>query len=119
MYAFRHGLARDLGVDAANKVAIFWPNQGDRGTHINVSGAGLTAASDNVAEATALIEFLATDESQRWYAETNNEYPVRDDIEPSKLLKSWGEFKADKVDVTELGRRNSEAVMAMDRAGWK
>lgn len=104
---------------AASKVAIFWPNQGDRGTHINVSGAGVTAASDNVAEATALIEFLATDESQRWYAETNNEYPVRDDIELGKLLRSWGEFTADKVDVTELGRRNAEAVMAMDRARWK
>jgi iron(III) transport system substrate-binding protein len=104
---------------AAGKVAIFWPNQGDRGTHINVSGAGLTAASDNVAEATALIEFLATDESQRWYAEANNEYPVRDDIEVNKLLKSWGELRMDKIDVTELGRRNAEAVMAMDRAGWK
>jgi iron(III) transport system substrate-binding protein len=104
---------------AAAKVAIFWPNQGDRGTHINVSGAGITAAAQNVAAATALLEFLARDESQRWYAQTNNEYPVRDDIPTSPLLESWGEFKADQVDVTELGRLNSAAVMAMDRAGWK
>jgi iron(III) transport system substrate-binding protein len=104
---------------AAEQVAIFWPDQDGRGTHINVSGAGVTAAAGNVAGATALIEFMASDESQRWYAETNNEYPVRPDVPVSELLKSWGEFKADSLDVTELGRLNAEAVMAMDRAGWK
>ncbi|MFT4519819.1 MAG: iron(III) transport system substrate-binding protein [Halioglobus sp.] len=104
---------------AANKAAIFWPNQNDRGTHINISGAGVTAMSKNRDNAVALIEFLAEDESQRWYAETNNEYPVRGDIEPSALLKSWGEFKADQVDASELGRLNAEALMAMDRARWK
>jgi iron(III) transport system substrate-binding protein len=104
---------------AAARVGIFWPNQADRGTHINVSGAGITASANNVEEATALIEFLLRDESQRWYAQTNNEYPVRPDIPVSDLLQSWGEFKADPVDVTELGRLNAQAVMAMDRAGWK
>jgi iron(III) transport system substrate-binding protein len=104
---------------AAAKVAIFWPNQAGRGTHVNVSGAGVTAAAKNVDAARRLIAFLLKDESQRWYAETNNEFPVRPDIPPSALLASWGEFKADRVPVTELGRLNAEAVMAMDRAGWK
>ena len=104
---------------AAAKVGIFWPNQQDRGTHINVSGAGVTAATGDPEGAIALIEFLVQEESQSWYAEVNNEYPVRNNIEPSALLKSWGEFKADQVDVTELGRLNGAAVMAMDRAGWK
>ncbi|AQA17988.1 Fe(3+) ABC transporter substrate-binding protein [Halioglobus japonicus] len=105
--------------EAAAKVAIFWPNQNDRGTHINVSGAGVTAASDNVAQAIALIEFLTTEDSQSWYAQTNNEFPAREGVQASELLESWGEFKADQVDVTELGERNATAVMAMDRAGWK
>ncbi|MEM8662152.1 MAG: Fe(3+) ABC transporter substrate-binding protein [Pseudomonadota bacterium] len=104
---------------AAERVAIFWPNQGGRGTHINISGAGVTASSKNTAEAIALIEFLTREDSQQWYAEANNEYPVRDDVEPSDLLQSWGEFKADEVDAIELGRLNPQAVMAMDRAGWK
>ena len=104
---------------AAAKVGIFWPNQGDRGTHINVSGAGVTASASNVEAALALIEFLANDDSQRWYGETNNEYPVRSDIPASELLQTWGDFKADQVNVTELGRLNSAAVMAMDRANWK
>lgn len=105
--------------EAAAAVAVFFPNQDGRGTHINISGAGVTAAADNVAGATALIEYLANPEAQRWYAERNNEYPVREDVEPGALLSSWGEFKADSLDVTELGRLNAQAVMAMDRARWK
>ena len=105
--------------DVASQVSIFWPDQNGRGTHINVSGAGVTASAGNPQQAMALIEFLARDESQRWYAQTNNEYPVRADIPSSELLKSWGDFKADPLNVTELGKRNAAAVMAMDRAGWK
>ncbi|MBN7796670.1 Fe(3+) ABC transporter substrate-binding protein [Parahaliea mediterranea] len=104
---------------AADKVALFFPNQAGRGTHVNVSGAGITTAARNVEQAKALIEFLAGPEAQHWYAERNNEYPVREDIEPSALIQSWGDFKADSVDVTELGRLNAQAVMAMDRANWK
>jgi iron(III) transport system substrate-binding protein len=105
--------------EAAARVAIFWPNQAGRGTHINVSGAGVTAASNSPERAVELIEFLVRRESQRWYAEVNHEYPVRDDVEPSPLLASWGAFKADTLDMTELGRLNGAAVMAMDRAGWR
>ena len=104
---------------AAAKVGIFWPNQAGRGTHINVSGAGVTAASKNREQAIALIEFLAGAQSQHWYAETNNEYPAREGVESSELLRSWGDFKADQVDASELGRLNAQAVMAMDRARWK
>jgi iron(III) transport system substrate-binding protein len=105
--------------DAAAKVAVFWPNQDGRGTHINVSGAGITAAAKNVAAAQQLIEFMAREDSQRWYGETNMEYPVRADVEVSELLASWGEYKADPLAVTELGKLNARAVMAMDRARWK
>ncbi len=105
--------------EAAGKVAIFWPNQSGRGTHVNISGAGVTAAAKHTEEAVRLLEFLAGDESQRWYAQTNNEFPVRDGIPASETLQSWGEFKRDPLDVTELGRLNAAAVMAMDRAGWR
>jgi iron(III) transport system substrate-binding protein len=104
---------------AAGRVAVFWPNQNGRGTHINVSGAGITSAAKHVLEALQLIEFLARDKSQRWYAQTNMEFPVRTDIEASSVLQSWGTFKADQLNVAELGRLNAAAVMAMDRARWK
>ena len=105
--------------DAASKVALFWPNQKGRGTHINISGIGVTRAAKNIESAKQLISFLAADESQQWYADRNNEFPVRDTVQVSSTLESWGSFKADTINVTELGRNNAEAIKAMDRAGWK
>ncbi len=104
---------------AADKVAIFWPNQSDRGTHINVSGAVITKAAAHKDNAVKLLEFLVSDESQQWYAEANQEYPVKAGIAPSELLKGWGEFKADSLNLAELGKNNAEAVRIMDKAGWK
>ena len=106
-------------LDAASSVGLFWPNQDGRGTHINISGAGVTRSSQNPELAAQLIAFLASDESQRWYAGMNNEFPVRADIEVSDTLRTWGGFDADQLNVTELGRNNANAIMAMDRAGWK
>jgi iron(III) transport system substrate-binding protein len=104
---------------AAESVTLLWPNQDDRGAHVNISGAGVTRASKHPALALELIEFLVREDSQRWYAETNNEYPVRAGVAASALLREWGEFRADTLDVSELGRLNAAAVMAMDRAGWR
>lgn len=104
---------------AAAKVAIFWPNQQGRGTHVNVSGAGVTRHARNRDEAVRLIEFLVSAEAQRWYAEVNHEYPVVSGIEPSELLTSWGDFKADSVSLEALGRNNAAALRIMDRAGWR
>ncbi len=104
---------------AAEQVRLFWPNQAGRGVHINISGAGITRSAAHPEEARQLIEFLLREDSQQWYAEANNEYPVRPGIAPSDLLQSWGAFRADPLRVSELGRLNSAAVMAMDRANWK
>ena len=104
---------------AAAKVAVFWPDAETTGVHVNVSGAGVTAHARNRDHAVKLLEFLASDAAQRWYAETNNEYPVNPAIPPSATLKSWGEFKADTLNVAKLGELNAAAVQVMDRAGWK
>jgi iron(III) transport system substrate-binding protein len=105
--------------EVAAKLGVFWPNQADRGTHVNVSGIGITKASTNVEEATKLIEFMLTAESQTWYSEVNNEYPVLKGAQPSETLNSWGNFKADTVNLTVLGENNRAAVELMDRARWK
>ncbi len=104
---------------AAEKVAVFWPNQDGRGTHVNVSGAGVTAHAKHRDNAIRLIEFLLSPEVQSWYARVNHEYPVVEDVESSELLKNWGEFKADNINLTELGRLNADALRLMDRAGWR
>ncbi len=105
--------------DAAAKVKIFWPNQGDRGAHINVSGAGVIKSSKNRDAAVKLLEFLVSKEAQAWYAEVNFEYPVREGVPYSSLLESWGSFRADQVNLSKLGELNAEAVKLMDKAGWR
>ena len=104
---------------AADKVAVFWPNQDDRGAHVNVSGVAITKSSKNVENANKLIAFLLSNQSQQWYAEANNEYPALNGVESSDTLKSWGEFKSDDLNLTKLGDLNSTAVKIMDRAGWR
>jgi iron(III) transport system substrate-binding protein len=104
---------------AGEAVAVFWPNQNDRGAHVNVSGVALTKSAPNKEAALKLVSFLVNAESQAWYAEANGEYPVRDGIAPSALLAEWGTFKADSLNLAKLGELNAEAVMVMDRAGWK
>ena len=104
---------------AAQAVTLLYPNQDDRGTHINISGAGVTKHAPNKDNAIKLLEFLAGDEAQNWYAETNNEYPAVSGVALSSTVASWGEFKADELSVAKLGELNAEAVRAFDRAGWE
>ncbi len=104
---------------AASSMGVFWPNQDDRGVHVNISGAGVTQYAKNPDNALKLIEFLLSPASQKWYAEVNFEYPVSDSAEISDLVKNWGSFKSDHLNLDKLGQYNAEAVRTMDRAGWK
>ncbi len=106
-------------VKAAQQVAVFWPNQSDRGAHINVSGIAVTKAAKNKKNAVKLIEYLLSNDAQTWYAKTNNEYPVIAGAPWSDTLKNWGTFHSDALNLTQLGNLNSEAIRIMDRAGWR
>jgi len=106
-------------VAAANKIKLFWPNQNGRGTHMNVSGAGILKPAKHKKEAIKLLEYLVNDKAQQWYADTNHEYSINPDIESISILKIWGKFKADNLNLSLLGKYNAEAVLLMDRAGWK
>lgn len=103
------------------KLAVFWPNQetGGRGAHVNVSGIGVTRHAKNISAALRLIEFLVTNESQAWYAEVNNEYPVVSGAPVSETLKEFGPFRSDTLNLSQLGENNAAAVKLMDRAGWR
>ena len=106
-------------VAAASKVAVFWPNQSGRGTHVNVSGAALTKHASNKEEAIKLLEFLTDVEAQGWYGDVNGEFPVRDGIAAGALMAGWGTFKMDSLNLSVLGENNRQAVILMDEAGWK
>ena len=105
--------------EAAAKIGIIWPNQEDRGAHVNISGAGITKHAGNKENAIRLLEFLVSEDAQQWYAAENFEYPVSPGVEVSDTLMEFGEFKADTLNLTELGENNAAAVRLMDRAGWR
>ena len=105
--------------DVFNKVSVFFPNQNNRGTHINISGAAVAKYSKNKSDAIKFIEFLTSPEAQETFGKVNYEYPLFIENNKSDLLKSWGTFKADKQNLSILGIRNSEAVKLFDRADWK
>lgn len=106
-------------VKAAKQITVFFPNQNDRGTHINISGAGITAHAPNKENAVKLIEYLSGEEAQKFISNINYEYPVNPNVEKSSLLASWGDFKSDDINLSELGKNNRSAVVIFDRVNWK
>lgn len=104
---------------AVEQVGVFFPNQDERGSHINISGAGVTKYAPNKENAIRLLEFLSQPNIQSRFAEANHEYPVNPDVESSELLRSWGEFKRDTLNLQALGENNTKAVEIFDRVGWK
>jgi iron(III) transport system substrate-binding protein len=103
----------------AEKIGVVFPNQADRGTHVNISGAGVAKYAPNKAAAIQFLEYLASPEAQAYFANGNNEYPVVGAVRDNKELAALGEFKKDSVNVTLLGRNQSAAQQLYDRAGWK
>ncbi|MDE0309171.1 MAG: extracellular solute-binding protein [Acidiferrobacterales bacterium] len=116
-YYFGRLVAKDVAI--ADDVGIIWPNQNDRGAHVNVSGAGITLHAKHPANAQCLLDYMLKPESQEWYARVNYEYPVLPEIPWADLLTEFGTFAADDLEMGKLGELNSEAVKIMDRAGWR
>lgn len=106
-------------LDSAEKVGVFFPNQEDRGTHINVSGIGVAKHAPNKEAAIQLVEYLLSEEAQTIFASSNYEYPVNPNVENASILKSWGTFKEDNLNLSKLGELNKKAVILFDEAGWK
>lgn len=103
----------------ANAVGIIFPNQDDRGTHVNIGGAGVAANAPNRANAIRFLEFLASDQVQELFAGGNFEYPVVPGVKKHASLEAWGELRFDQLNIDALGRNNPEAVRLADRVGWR
>lgn len=106
-------------VKVGEQIAVFFPNQETTGTHINISGVGITKYSKNIENANLLVEFLTGEVAQKGFAETNYEYPVNPAVEPSDLLKSWGEFKEQDIKLQILGENNLRAVQLFNEVSWQ
>ncbi|ABO22733.1 Fe(3+) ABC transporter substrate-binding protein [Shewanella loihica] len=99
----------------AEAVNINFPNQKNRGAHINVSGMALAKYAPERENAIKLMEYLSGQQAQQTYAELNMEYPVKADVKPSKLVASWGDYKADELPIHKLAEYHGAAVKLLDQ----
>ncbi len=113
-------LARIMEEQPDFPVNLVWADQSGRGTHVNISGAGVTKHADNPEQAQALLEWLATD-GQSIFVDGNHEYPVNPDVAPESLIATeFGEtFVADDLNAAKFGALNAEAVRLLDEAGYE
>lgn len=103
----------------AEKVGVIFPNQSGRGTHVNISGAGVLRNAPHRDNAVKFLEYLAGEEAQAYFANGNNEYPAVGKVKVNRELASLGEFRKDSLNVSVLGKNQAAAQQAYDRAGWK
>ena len=102
----------------AAAVTLIFPNQNDRGSHVNISGGGIAKHSKNKAEAQRFLEFLTSAPAQKLYGTINFEYPVNPNVPMPDELKSWGTFTEDKIPISKIAELAPEAQRVIDRAGW-
>jgi iron(III) transport system substrate-binding protein len=100
-------------------VALFWANQESSGTHVNISGAGVTRYAKNPEGARLLLEWLSTEEPQMMFSEMNLEFPANPEVPPAEQVAAWGPYRQDNINVEAAGRLQAQAVMLMDRADYR
>ena len=114
------GSAGQEQLEAAKKVKMIFPNQDNRGAHINISGAGILKNAPNKDNANSFIEFLISKRVQKYMIDKSYEYSVLNDVAPSSEIAGFGtNFKEDQTSVRSFGELNPYAVKLMDRSGWK
>lgn len=102
----------------ADSVKILFPNAADRGSHVNISGMIMAKHAPNRDNALKLMEFLASENAQQIYAEKNFEYPVKEGVEASDLVKSWGELKPDALPLADIAKHRKKASELVDKVGF-
>ncbi|MFT6122576.1 MAG: iron(III) transport system substrate-binding protein [Oleiphilaceae bacterium] len=105
-------------IEWANAAHITFPNQNNRGTHVNISGMALTNSAPNKESAIKLMEFLSEKLAQKMYSSQNFEYPVNPKVEPSGLLQSWGSFKSDLLPLSDIAKLRKQAAILVDQIGF-
>lgn len=111
--------AQFLEKNPATPLRIFWANQATSGVHVNVSGAGITRYAPHPKRATQLLEYLASDKAQAIYSKLNKEYPANPQVPPDPALATWGNFRQDTMNLSQVGKLQETAVRLMQKQGYK
>lgn len=119
-YWLRLARSQDAGEKAvADSTALVFPDQAGRGTHVNISGAGVAKNAPNRANAIRFLDYMASDAAQHILADANSEYPAVASVEAPPIVRDYAKFKADPLPVDVYGRRQAEAQALLDEAGWR
>ncbi|AXX96102.1 MULTISPECIES: Fe(3+) ABC transporter substrate-binding protein [Arcobacter] len=105
--------------EIAKSLKIFFPAQNTTGTHMNISGGGVTNFASNKENAIKLLEFLSSVKAQEIFAEANQEFPANPNAKSSETVSSWGKFKEDTISLNEVGKYTRKAVEIATEADWK
>ncbi len=105
--------------ELVDEIALHFPSKEKGGTHVNISGLGITKHAPNPGNARKLMEFMLSDGSQKKLMNSNYEYPVVDGIEPEGILQEWGSFDEDTTPLEEVAANQSKAVKLMSETGWR
>ena len=106
-------------VEVGNSLGIIFPNQDNRGAHINISGIAMTKSSKNQDAAKKFMEFMLSREIQKILTDSNYEFPIRNDVELSQTVKDFGTFKEDQIPVSKIAENIKEAVKIYDEVGFR
>ena len=104
--------------ERARSVKLLFPNQGNRGTHVNISEIALTKYAPNRDDTVKLMRFLISEEAQKIYAEVNYEFPVRAGVNLSPLLKPYEGFKSDEIPLIDFIKYRKDASILVDQVGF-
>jgi iron(III) transport system substrate-binding protein len=120
-YYFARGIAGQVDglTEGIDKIGVVFPDQDGNGTHVNISGAGVTAHAPNRDNAVKLLEYFTSDSAQAYFANGNNEYPVVDGVAASSVVEGLGSFKADTLNLNELGKNQARAQEIYNEVGYK
>lgn len=102
----------------AKSVKLLWPNNDGRGVHVNISGMALAKHAPNKENAIKLMEFLSSEEGQRLYASTNNEYPVKEGVPAGEIATGFGKFKPDDLSLAEIAKLREKASELVDKVAY-
>jgi iron(III) transport system substrate-binding protein len=121
-YYFARLLRSDKPEDrkVVDALGFVWPNQATTGVHMNISGGGMLKTAPNKGAAVKFLEYLASDDAQRYFADGNNEWPIVPSVKTSNpALATMGSFKADTLSLLTISKNTAAAQKIMDRVGWK
>ena len=120
-YYFARALHSDVEnlSEHTDDIGVIFPNQDSTGTHVNISGGGVLKHAPNRENAAKFLEYLASESAQTYFSEGNDEYPVVEGVEMPETIASLGDFEADDLNLTALGRNQAKAQEIYNEVGYQ